>query len=127
LDEAYDKLDSSQSLRPTIIHLGPSWSKSSQKVLLAKSELKTLNGEDQDKEKRIAFDLLDALTKSGGLDLENVSMHVVIAATHTFENSLMDCLVQDNINPIELMEKSALIMNSVLYDCQPPQILVERR
>ena len=32
-------------------------------------------------ERDAAFDLLDALTRSGGVELDNVDMHVVLAAT----------------------------------------------
>ncbi len=127
LDTAYEKYDCSESLRPTSINVGPSWTKMSQKNLFSKPEKISLNGDDQDKERRTAFNLLDALTKSGAWELENVTLHVIIAATHTFDDSIMNCLVQHNMNPIEKMERSALIMNSVLHNVHPQNIIIEER
>ncbi len=126
-DTAYEKYDCSESLRPTSINVGPSWTKLSQKTLLSKQERISLNGDDQDKERRTAFNLLDALTKSGAWELENVTWHVIIAATHTFDDHIMNCLVQHNMNPIEEMERSALIMNSVLHNAHPKNIIIEER
>jgi hypothetical protein len=85
----------------------------------------TLDGAAQDKERRAAFDLLDALSQSGGLVLENVSLHVVIAATHSFDSTLMSCIVQKNMNPIERVERSALIMGSVLHGVGAKEMVLE--
>jgi len=61
-------------------------------------------------EKNKAFDLLDALTKSGGLSIEYASLHVIVAATHCFDKSVMNTLIKDNINPAESLERTSLIM-----------------
>jgi hypothetical protein len=125
LDEHYEKLDRSNAVRPTIIKVGPTWSKSTQKALLAAAVQKSLDGSEQDKERKAAFDLLDALSRSGGLVLENVSLHVVIAATHSFDDTLMTCLVQKNMNPIEHVERSMLIMGSVLHGVSAKELVRE--
>ena len=59
--------------------------------------------------------------------LESVSLHVVIAATHTFDDTLMTCLVQKNMNPIERVERSLLIMGSVLHGVSPLDLLRENQ
>jgi len=54
----------------------------------------TLGLDEQGKERQRAFDLLDALTKSGALSVDMASLHVVIAATHCFDKTLMNTLIQ---------------------------------
>ena len=61
-----------------------------------------------------AFSLLDALTKAGALPVEYASLHVVVAATHTFDESLMDTIVKGNVNPICKVERSSLIMAGII-------------
>jgi hypothetical protein len=115
LDRRYEELDPDSALRPTIISPGDRWTKKSFKSLMAAGESKDLHADDQNAEKLAAFDLLDALTRSGALVMEDASLHVVIAATHCFDKSLMDTVVQGNVNPIERVERSALIMASTIH------------
>jgi hypothetical protein len=56
---------------------------------LAKVEETTLGQDQLHTEKNRAFDLLDALTKSGALALHNTTLHIVIASTHSFMKSLL--------------------------------------
>lgn len=62
------------------------------------------------------FDLLDALTKSGALTVDHAALHVVIAATHCFDKTLMNTVIQDNVNPIEKVERSSLIVASTIQN-----------
>jgi hypothetical protein len=116
LEEMCAKYDPDSCLRPTIINPGSSWTKNAQAGLLGKPTSSTLLSEEQNKEKEAAFDLLDALTRSGALPIEHASLYVVIAATHCFDQSVMDTLVQGNVNPIERVERSMLVMASALSD-----------
>lgn len=74
-------------------------------------------------EKNKAFDLLDALTKSGCLDIVQAEFHIVIASTHCFDKTLLDTVVQDNVNPIEKVERSVLIVASTIFDKPVEQLI----
>jgi hypothetical protein len=103
------------SIRPTIINPGKVWTKSSRKSLLASPTTDRLSSDAQAKERSAAFDLLDALTKSGGIPVDHASLHVVIAATHCFDRSLMDTVVQRNVNPIEKVELVSMLMATTIH------------
>jgi len=62
-----------------------------------------------------AFDLLDALTKSGALVLEHTALHIVIAATHCFDKTVTETVIQENANPVEKVERSSMIMASTIH------------
>ncbi|CAE7353632.1 tvaII [Symbiodinium natans] len=107
LDQRFEQLETGGALRAAILDL-------SQKALLAQPSEKALAKDDQKKEKEAAFDLLDALTKSGALPLVNASLHVVVSATHCFDKTVTETVIQDNMNPIENVERSALLMAACL-------------
>ena len=48
---------------------------------------------------------------------------MMVAATHCFEKSLMMTVIQDNINPIEKLERSSLIVASTIHGA-PAEALV---
>jgi len=123
MDENFEKLDSDNALRPTIINPGKEWTKKAQRALLASPTTNVLGNDEQKMEKEAAFDLLDALTKSGALALEHASLHVVVAATHCFEHTVTETAVQENVNPIEKVERSTLIMASTVHQ-QPTSSLI---
>merc|ERR1712127_428472 len=95
--------------------LGQTWAKKEQRGLLSALEQVTLGEAAQRAEKDKAFDLLDALSRSGALPIEHASLHVVLAATHGFDQTLIDTLIKDNVNPIGKVERSLLIMASTVH------------
>src|SRR5262249_34118775 len=105
LDKKFEELDEDGALRPTIIHPGEVWTRTSQKGLLAAPQEASLHTKEQKEEKNKAFDLLDALSKSGALPIQHASLHVVVAATHCFDKTLLDTVIQGNVNPIEKVER----------------------
>mmetsp|Transcript_23498 Transcript_23498/g.34649 ORF Transcript_23498/g.34649 Transcript_23498/m.34649 type:complete len:709 (+) Transcript_23498:430-2556(+) len=123
LDAKFEALDTDSALRPTVIKTGDVWTKRMQQNLLTKMHEVTLTPGMQKKERNKAFDLLDALSRSGPLPIACAELHVFVAATHCFENSLMATVIQDNINPIEKMEKSMLIVASTIFDLSPAHLL----
>ena len=125
LDKAYEVYDVDSALRPTIINPSNHWTKKSQKRLLDSPTTTYLNEDSLGKEKNAAFDLLDALSRSGALTIDNAALHVVIAATHCFDNSLMDTIVQKNVNPIERVERSVLIMASTIHGVPSTELITD--
>jgi len=123
LEEQFDELDSEGACRPTIIKPGSPWTKRFQKSLLAAPESKTVDTDEQGKERQRCFDLLDGLTKSGALAIDYASLHVVIASTHCFTKTLMNTVVQDNVNPIEKLERSALIVASTIHQTTAQELI----
>ena len=124
MDATFEKFNS-ESLRPTIIKAGKRWVLTRQNGLLSKPQQESFTNDKQKKAKNEAFDLLDALTRSGAMPiLTGASFHVVMATTHCFDKSLMNTLVQDNINPIDKVERSQLIVASLIHGL-PVRSLVE--
>lgn len=116
MDKAFERLDKDSALRPTIINPGDVWTRTSKRSLLGKSSTEHIvSTAAKKKEMAAAFDLLDALTLSGALPLDHASLHVVIAATHTFDKAVVDSVVRDNVSPIHKVERSTLIMASTLH------------
>merc|ERR1712137_1322723 len=123
LDRNFEVFDTDAALHSTIIKSSGSWEKKSQRSLLATPSTSTLSLDAQRTERNRAFDLLDALSRSGILDVDEASFHVVIATTHTFDKTLMDTVIQDNINPIEKVERSMLIVASTIQEEDPETLI----
>eukprot|EP00012_Vannella_robusta_P013716 CAMPEP_0206209744 /NCGR_PEP_ID=MMETSP0166-20121206/17093_1 /ASSEMBLY_ACC=CAM_ASM_000260 /TAXON_ID=95228 /ORGANISM="Vannella robusta, Strain DIVA3 518/3/11/1/6" /LENGTH=500 /DNA_ID=CAMNT_0053631203 /DNA_START=92 /DNA_END=1594 /DNA_ORIENTATION=+ len=120
LDQKFEKYDEDSALHSTIIKPESTWNKKFLKALLAKPSETTLSPDDLKKEKNKTFDLLDALTRSGGLEIDEASLHVVLAS---IDQTLMDTIIKDNINPIEKIERSTLIVASTIQQVPPAQLL----
>jgi hypothetical protein len=116
LDQKFEELDPDSALRPTIINTGADWTKKFQKAILGDQESQSLVASHQADERNRTFDLLDALSRSGSLPIDYAELHVVVAATHCFEKSVVDTVVQDNVNPIEKVERSVLIVSTTVLD-----------
>lgn len=115
MDEQFEKLDPDSSLRPTIITPANAWRKTSQPKLLGEKKTEELGEDGQRRMKMEAFDLLDAITKSGALPLSHATLHIVVAATHCFDKTVTETVIQENVNPIEKVERSSLIMASAVH------------
>ena len=124
LDAAFDKLDGDACLRPTTIKASTPWRVSSQKGLLSATKQTTYDSDRLATEKRKAFELLDALTRSGAIPLLSTQLHVVVAATHAFDHDVAETVIRDNVNPILKAERSSLLVASTLFGAAP-RTLVE--
>ena len=124
LEAAYNALDEDAAIHPTKIQVGDTWRRRSQAALLAAPMERDVHPPEQEREKRKAFDLIDALSRSGALTFEAASLHVVVAATHRFDESLMATVIQDNVNPIERLERSSLIVAAIIHG-EPASALLQ--
>ena len=116
LDAAYEAHDDSSALRATVIAPSGDWAKKTLTHLLAKAPTHSvLRAPEQAAARGAAFDLIDALSRSGGLPMASAALHVVMGATHAFDESLLDTVVQGNVNPIERVERSLVIMAATLH------------
>ena len=127
LDTKFEAFDTTRgnnsSVRPTTIDTKGGWLRRHQENLLTAMKTSYLGIDKIRSEKNKAFDLLDALTRSGSLPLEHSELHVIVAVTHCFENDVMGTVIQDNVNPIEKVEKSSLIMASTIHNITPRGLL----
>jgi hypothetical protein len=114
VDATMEKHDTDSALRSTIIKTDTTWTRR-RETFLTEMESKTLRADDIKIEKNKAFDLLDALSRSGSLTIACSELHVIVAVTHCFENDVMGTVIQDNINPIEKLEKSTLLIASTIH------------
>lgn len=125
LDKKFLELDEDCALRPTIIQVGESWDQRAFTGLLASASEMTLGADEQETEKKKAFDLLDALSRSGSLPIEAASLHVIVASTHCFDKTLINTIVQANVNPIEKVERSTLIIASTIHNQPVTEIIAD--
>jgi len=123
LDRNFETLDTDAALRSSIIKVGDQWKKTHQPSFLTDPKELLLHGDSIRDEKNKAFDLLDALSKSGVLDIDNTSFHVVLASTHSFDDTLMDTLIRRNVNPIAKVERSALIVASTIHKTPAKELI----
>jgi hypothetical protein len=124
LDSVFEISDKDGALKSTIIKTQEPWSRSRQENLLVKSLTTQLNQQDVASEMNKAMDLLRAISRSGSLPIESSELHVVVAVSHCFENYIMETLIEDNINPIEKVERSMLMIASVIHGVPEGQLLL---
>jgi hypothetical protein len=55
------------------------------------------------------------LSRSGSLSISFSELHVIVSVTHCFEKDVIETIIQDNINPIEKLENSTLVVGSAIY------------
>jgi len=117
LDTVVEKCGEGSALRSTTIKTGDvwTWTRSRRENLLAEPKRQSLNAEEVKKEKNKAFDLLDALSRSGSLPIAYNELHVIVALTHCFDKDVLSTVVCDNVNPIEKLENSTLLLASAVY------------
>jgi hypothetical protein len=112
-------------LRPTLLEVGSNWTKNSYSLFSSDAPPKEtlLSIPQLESERNNAFTLLDFLSRSGSLVLELCSLHVIIPFTHCFDSSVLNCVLQDSLNPLELLERSNLLLASHIYESISEELL----
>ncbi|KAI8587823.1 hypothetical protein BDZ88DRAFT_508527 [Geranomyces variabilis] len=110
--------DAASAVRPTIISLGDSWTRTRAASVLAQRVTEGLTAATRREEKNAAFDLLDALSRSGAEPLRFVHLHVVCAATHAFDETLLDTVLKKNENPLASVALSERCVAEVAAGCK---------
>ena len=123
LDSLFKKHDNDGALKSTIIKAQDPWQRWRQENLLVKSQKAVLSNEDIASETSQAIDLLRAISRSGSLSIESSELHVVIAVSHCFVNQIMETLIEGNINPIAKVERSMLMIASVIHGVPEGELL----
>lgn len=123
LDDVIEKSEKNTSLRSTVLKTSNSWVRNRQENILAPFKSQRLNLSDIKDEKNKAFDLLDALSRSGSLPIKSSELHVVVAVTHCFEKDVMNTVVRNDIDPIEQIEISTLLFASTIHGVPARQLI----
>jgi hypothetical protein len=126
LDAAIEQHGQGIALRSTTVKLSDSWTRSRQDSLLTEATASELWSADLNVERNKAMDLLDALSRSGSLPIPFSELHVIVSVTHCFEKDVIETIVQDNVNPIEKLEQSTLLVGSAIHGV-PAMDLIRHR
>lgn len=127
LDARLETYDTDGALRSTIIKAETGgWQLRSQPTLLDPVSTAYLSSSEIEIRKKHAFDLLDAISRSGTLSIDASELHVIIAVSHCFEQSIMETVIQQNVNPVEKVERSLLLLGSVIHNVSPSHLLGDK-
>ncbi|KAL3943823.1 MAG: hypothetical protein SGBAC_002116 [Bacillariaceae sp.] len=125
LDATIEQFDKESTLRSTKLKTKDTWSRKRQPDLLTKPASTTLLAKDVKSESNKAYDLLDAISRSGSLPVAYSDLHVVVCVTHCFAKDVMATVVEDNVNPIEKLEMSTLLLGSAIHGEKPLELIAE--
>eukprot|EP00667_Euglena_gracilis_P001730 EG_transcript_1730 len=116
-------LDVDHAVRPTTVTPGSPWQFTGQHWARAAATARPIPAEEQPALTAKAMDLLDALSRCGALPLGDAQLHVFLAVTHCFDKTLLEVVVQDSVNPIAAVERTGLIVASVVHATAPATLL----
>ena len=123
LAKRFDEMQGGSELRPMTITASDEWTRWTTPPLARESKRELLDAARLVTERDKAFDLVDALSRSGGLSIEHASLHVVVATAHCFSNSLISTVIQESVNPIETAECAVLIAAQAIHNKPAAELL----
>lgn len=123
LDARFLVGDVANALRPTILSIGDAWTRTRALSFLEKPTTAPMAKTTQDSEKKAALQLLDILTEAGGVSVMSASLHFVLGATHNFADSVMSSVVDGNMNVLQDVTRSILMVSEVLTGLAGTQLV----
>jgi len=116
LDKMFDSFDKDGALRTMTIKTGDNMTRTRQENILTNSVTTSLSADAIKDETKRALDLLDALSRSGSLPVVSGELHVVVGVRHSFEKNVMATVIEENVNPIEKVDYSSLLIAAAVHD-----------
>ena len=107
------RLANYKSVRPTIFKTDTEWC-FTQKTLLRDESTRKVTLEAQAELKSSCLNILDALSMSGSLPLSDCSLHAVVPFSQFFSKTIIETVIQDNINPIQQIENVNFLLSEVV-------------
>ena len=123
LDQMFESFDKDGALRTVTIKTGDKLIRKRQQNILTPMETNILSGNEKKSETDKALDLLDALSRSGSLPIVSGELHVIIGVRHSFEKNVMATVIEENINPIEKVDYSSLLIAASVHAAKIPELL----
>jgi hypothetical protein len=123
LDAKLEKYDLDGSLRSVILRASDQWTLKKQDTLLSPAVSAAFDSSDIEEARKRSFDLLDAISRSGTLPIQSSELHVFVAVSHCFEKTIVETVIQDNVDPIERLEESMMLLASTVYGSSPEALL----
>ena len=106
-----EKFAKNRAVCPVILNVESEWLRRRYSGLLAdQPDVELIDAHAQRVEKNIAFDYIDALSRSGDLLVQDAQFHVIVANAHVFEKTVMASLVE----AIDELSKTANQMKAVI-------------
>ena len=123
LDHMFESFDKDGALRTMTIKTGETLMRKRQKNILTNMETNVLHRTEKKSETDKALDLLDALSRSGSLPIVSGELHVIVGVCHSFEKNVMATVIEENINPIEKVDYSSLLIAASVHEAKIPALL----
>lgn len=70
-----------------------------------------------------ALYLLEVLSSSGSLPIVSGELHIIVSVCHSFEKNVMDTIIINNVNPIEKVDFSSLLVASCIHEESIPKMV----
>lgn len=108
------------ALRPTIINVSSSWIRQSTPLVGSVPPKEPLSLETQEKAHRAVQSLLCVLSNDGAIPLAHTRLDIIVGVTSYFDKSVIDTVIQDNINPLDRVCSSSLLLSNALRRLTQP-------
>lgn len=123
LESRIQQLDPDAGLSATTISLGKMWTLFSKQSVQSPVVTTKIDSTERAADQSQAIRLLTALSKSGTIPFEHSELHTLVPFTQSFDETLINIVVQEDKNPIDAVERSSLVIATTIFN-QPAKDLV---